>query len=74
MALTDEDKAHIAGVIREARGILRDDMILARLPVPTPVEGDDAPDPTGKPKAPPRKPEDDKPKAKPDRWWGELDD
>jgi hypothetical protein len=73
MALSEEDKKYIKEVAREARGILRDDRILARLPAPA-TPPDDAPevDPKNGPASPPRKSDDEaKPVAKPDRWWGE---
>jgi hypothetical protein len=69
MALSEEDKKYIKEVAREARGILRDDKILARLPAPVtdPPEGD----PKNGPTPPPRKDDKDtEPVVKPDRWWG----
>jgi hypothetical protein len=73
MALSDDDKAHIKAVIDEARHILRDDRILARLPAPEPGEPDDQPEePGGPPKAPPRKTTPPDPQPKRDKWWGDA--
>jgi hypothetical protein len=70
MALSDEDKAYIKEVAKEARQILRDDKILARLPAPDPVKEPQR-DPKDGPASPPKKDEPVAPVAKPDRWWGD---
>jgi hypothetical protein len=77
MAMTDDDKAYIKSVSDEARRILREDRILAKLNKVYPDAPDGGDQNDGKPKPPPAKNppaasgEDKKPR---NRWWGESAD
>ena len=72
--MADDVEAMVKREVAEARRILREDKLLAKLNKHFPDEPDPEPD-DGKPKPPDKKP-DPEPGAekKPGLWWGELSD
>lgn len=73
MAFTDEDKKLIREEIAEARRILREDRVLAKLNKHFPDQAEEEDD--GLPKPPPKKDKPEEPPKKRDAWWGDaLDD
>lgn len=74
MTFSDEDKKLIREEIAEARRILREDRVLAKLNKHFPDQAEEDED-DGLPKPPPKKDKPEEPPKKRDAWWGDaLDD
>jgi hypothetical protein len=72
---SEEDKAYLREQLAEARRILREDRILARLSrlsPDEPVDPDSAGNADGKPPAPKKKDQPDEPPKKRRIWWGDA--